>query len=751
MSVSLSILAGAGWQFFNDAGDPLSGGRIYTYTAGTTTPQATYTEKTGTIANSNPILLDAAGRTPQEVWLTNGIEYKFVLEDSAANLIGTYDNLRGIDDLWALTNSSNVNLGDALVAFKQSNPSGVFPGAVASTIHNKTQEYISVRDFGAVGDGLANDTDALQAALDAVFANNGGTLHIPHGNYRITANLQPQISASPLNRNFRIIGDGMESTNILGGSAGFGFKIYGDTPPSRNNAFTSLVLQNFSMVGSATAGIGIDIYSMQRSVISGVSCRGFNYGVRIRSSWNNSINNRCQFSDNNVGIKVPGAGAGSTLNEGFNITDISGISCGNNIKAGISIGFCNVVSIRDVLLESNPIGIYILQSAQWVYINNLYYEKGNITLTRLSRSGVLTPYLIYTGSDEDFAVGDTNFPIKNVVINNAMEYFGEGKIWLDNVVNVSIPNGAVSESTLYNITDNAKFVRAHGVQGDNRFSTILQDGKTASTANGAFKTYPYNLINNGNMAYPILPPIRNATGTATATRTTQSVNGTNSSVMAVNLPIGETTNRFFFIAWLGNEFGTNGAELTASIRCKASSADIATVALDMRNNGGTVLSGYPANKSSGLTNWFALSFGANPTEYGATPACLVSVTVTRTTAAAADTLYIDEVILTPREAAGLTTMGPQDLDCGLTGSVVPTNPGGGSPNPWYYETVTLGLQSGTESYRVVATPRFDSAYTAANVQIAYLSGADEGKFNVWCDRSGVTIDYHVFRIQHRAP
>lgn len=605
----------------------------------------------------------------------------------------------------------------------------------------------NVLDYGAVGNGVADDTSALQAALDAVFANKGGTLRIPAGNYKITADLVPQISLSPLNRNFRIIGDGMESTNILGGAAGYGLKIYADTPPSRTNVFTSILLQNFSMVGSATAGIGIDIYSMQRSVISGVSCRGFNYGLRIRSSWNNSINNRCQFQNNNVGIKVPTTGSGSTLNEGFNNIDISGVNCANNAKAGISLAAGNVISIRDVLLESCPVGLYLFEALKWVYVNGLYYEEttGASPPFRLARDGNPTTYLIYCGSNEDFAVGDSLSPVQNLVINNAMEWFGGGRIWLDNVYNANIPNGAMNESNLVTLTDRVTFVRGHGIQGDNRFANILQDGKTASTARGIFKTYPYNFISNGNFVYPNLPPIRNFTGTASTTRTTQAVDGVTSSVMAVNLPIGETTNVFSFLVYLGNEFGTNGAELAGAIRAKASTADVASISLQLKNNGGTQV-GTTAGKSSGLTNWFSLNVSGNPTQAGATAGCILEITVTRTTAAAADTLYLDEVILVPREADGVSMMGPQDLDCGLTGTVTPTTATGG----WFYQTVAPGLQQST-SFRVVATPRFDGTYTAAEVQVEYLSGGDDGKFNIWCNRTGVTIDYHIYRLQHLAP
>ena len=82
MSVKLSSLAGAGQQFFDDSGLPLSGGLLYSYAAGTTTPATTYTSSAGTVANTNPIVLDAAGRTPSEIWLTESATYKFVLADS---------------------------------------------------------------------------------------------------------------------------------------------------------------------------------------------------------------------------------------------------------------------------------------------------------------------------------------------------------------------------------------------------------------------------------------------------------------------------------------------------------------------------------------------------------------------------------------------------------------------------------------------------------------------------------------------
>jgi len=94
-NVYLSAFAGAGWQFFSNTGQPLAGGLIYTYAAGTTAPAATYTSSAGNIANTNPIVLDAYGRVPNEIWLAVGSAYKFVLQDSAYVQIGTWDNISG--------------------------------------------------------------------------------------------------------------------------------------------------------------------------------------------------------------------------------------------------------------------------------------------------------------------------------------------------------------------------------------------------------------------------------------------------------------------------------------------------------------------------------------------------------------------------------------------------------------------------------------------------------------------------------
>jgi hypothetical protein len=95
MSVNLSPI-GNGQQFFDNNGIPLSGGLLYAYQAGSSTPQATYLSINGTVPNANPIVLDASGRISTEVWLTYGLFYKFVLKNANEETIGTYDNIYGI-------------------------------------------------------------------------------------------------------------------------------------------------------------------------------------------------------------------------------------------------------------------------------------------------------------------------------------------------------------------------------------------------------------------------------------------------------------------------------------------------------------------------------------------------------------------------------------------------------------------------------------------------------------------------------
>lgn len=79
--------------FTDDNGHPLVGGLIYTYAAGTSSPATTYANASGT-ANSNPVVLDAAGRAA--IYLDPTLSYKYLVKTSAGALVRSADNILGV-------------------------------------------------------------------------------------------------------------------------------------------------------------------------------------------------------------------------------------------------------------------------------------------------------------------------------------------------------------------------------------------------------------------------------------------------------------------------------------------------------------------------------------------------------------------------------------------------------------------------------------------------------------------------------
>lgn len=80
-------------QFFANNGRPLIGGRIHTYVAGSSTRARTYKDAAKAQPNTNPIVLD--GRGEAQIYLAEGVEYKFVVEDSKGALIYTQEPVYG--------------------------------------------------------------------------------------------------------------------------------------------------------------------------------------------------------------------------------------------------------------------------------------------------------------------------------------------------------------------------------------------------------------------------------------------------------------------------------------------------------------------------------------------------------------------------------------------------------------------------------------------------------------------------------
>lgn len=194
-----------GKQYFeNSAGQPLAGGRLYTFLAGTSTPKATYADQAATVPNANPITLDARG----EALVYWSGAYKVELRDAANSLLWTVDNIfldagEFIFDgspISAFFKSKNNLVVDSIAAlravdktkFTRTFVTGYYtvgdggggsywydPSDVASADNGgtiivaadggrwkaTTQSPVSFEVFGARGDGVVDDTARMQAAL----------------------------------------------------------------------------------------------------------------------------------------------------------------------------------------------------------------------------------------------------------------------------------------------------------------------------------------------------------------------------------------------------------------------------------------------------------------------------------------------------------------------------------------------------------------------------------------------------------
>lgn len=133
MTVAIAPALGFGAQrFLNNLQGitPNVNGQIFTYQAATSTLQATFTDSSGATANPNPIILDANGRVPNEIWFTQGQVYKLVETDQFGTTIGTWDNVP------ATASAADIaNLQAQITAFSTSITTGALTVTGATTLN----------------------------------------------------------------------------------------------------------------------------------------------------------------------------------------------------------------------------------------------------------------------------------------------------------------------------------------------------------------------------------------------------------------------------------------------------------------------------------------------------------------------------------------------------------------------------------------------------------------------------------------
>lgn len=322
------------FQFIYSDGDPLFLGKLYTYAAGTDTPLATYTTSVGNVENTNPVILDAYGSA--SVWLGTSL-YKMVLKDENGSTIYTQDNVGGGATLSDLSGTGSGQ-GAALIGFIQSGA-----GAVARTVLSKERDFFNVRDFGAVGDGVTDDTAAILAANAAMFAAGGGTLYFPEGSYGVSS-LAVSWGTSSATVMWKGDGErvtvirkiGVTTTPVIDWSATVG-----------SSDGTYSYMEDFSVVGSAKSSHGIRLTGIARHKMRGVHVSTCDIGLELVGSLINTFYD-CDLNSNNIGVRTRKSGSLYC-----NLNAFFGGGIRSNTTFGLDIGDANGFFVYGTDIENN--------------------------------------------------------------------------------------------------------------------------------------------------------------------------------------------------------------------------------------------------------------------------------------------------------------------------------------------------------------------------------------------------------------
>lgn len=258
----------------SSSGAPYAGAKYYFYATGTSTLQSVYTDSALTTPHANPVVADGTG-TFAPIWLDPTKTYRAKLTTAAGVL------LEDVDPVDTKAPSA------ANVTFLQSGT-----GAVTRYAQDKMREVVSVKDFGAVGDGVTDDTAAIQAAIASLPANQGGTIFFKAGDYKITSTI-----TLPSNVNF--IGQGNS-------------RYYGTTLIcSPANTINGLQFTDRNCVRDMSieaAAIGIYVYQADHNYIDNVSVNYCTTGLALYMSiWNTFVHVDC--FTNTTGLLINGDNA----------------------------------------------------------------------------------------------------------------------------------------------------------------------------------------------------------------------------------------------------------------------------------------------------------------------------------------------------------------------------------------------------------------------------------------------------------
>lgn len=371
----------------------------------------------------------------------------------------------GTDNIEIVT-ASTFALDYSNASLVQYDPAGT--GAVPTTVQAKLRETVSVKDFGAVGDGVTDDTAALQAAL-----NTNQLVYLPKGKYRITSDL---IFDPLVNRNAGFVGTTSISnypfTRQTGGPTWNGndeVTIFYDGDLSAtaciirasaravgvqvdqtfDNTVFGFTLKNVILDGNNKAGFGLYAIRLSEPDVRNVLVTRTNkHAFYIDQAYNGSYERISAFKNNGCGISV---GRGQ-LDYGW--------------TAGISV---NAMYFSDLYANANGADKAFDETTNplWGYGIGLWLHRGNIVTSYTSEYNDGVGLVLYPTSSTNYIASGYS-ELSNSLIVNGTNAITEGRssrrwgCWF-----VGYFTGSSNNMRLCNVFMAAEGVRLTGTEPSN--------------------------------------------------------------------------------------------------------------------------------------------------------------------------------------------------------------------------------------------------------------------------------------------
>lgn len=259
--------------------NPLAGGSIQTFLAGTTTPLATYSDPFGAVPNETTIELNNAGQNEAGgIYLDITKSYKFIWFDSQGNQVDVVNNIEGNPYLTSLTGGSDIIVSNNTISLNYPRTASEISAGVTPTNLSYLPGYF--RRYGAVGDGTTDDRVAVQNAInsnDSVWGYQGdiyainGSLTFPLGgphyyNFQGSILRGTSTTAQPY-----LVKIGFENTIMI--------DYHVDTFNATTNPNTNYACQTWWYNGTSSSQYNV-VFGMRHSY----GIRGMVYGAPVGSS-----------------------------------------------------------------------------------------------------------------------------------------------------------------------------------------------------------------------------------------------------------------------------------------------------------------------------------------------------------------------------------------------------------------------------------------------------------------------------------